>query len=235
MPEPSSPPLPSPDPQLQFCYPATLDVTFSGDLLANGTIVGTFLQHGKGLPLVLERVAASSVPAPAQPIGSLRSGRYHHNPTGVEFDVPLGWAVVRARLPNDPTRITVLLDPTHKAMAATVDMETVDVAAADIPAALSQAVPLLLGMRAGLTGAGAPHLIANYAIRPGSVEHTLIAGQQAVRAIGEYERGGKRFAELLTWIYTPHTTTYFFARMAAEDLPTVQPLFEKILQSATIP
>lgn len=220
---------------IQFGIPL-LDVTFSGDLLANGTIVGTLLQHGKGLPLVLERVAApSAAPAPAQPIGSLRNGRYHHNPTGVEFDVPLGWTVVRPRPPDDPTRLTVLLDPTHKSIVTSVNMETVDVAPADIPAALSRAVPLLLGMRAGETGAGGPHVIPNYSIRPGSVEQTLIAGQQAVRAIGEYERGGKRFAELLTWIYTPHTTTYFFARMAAEDLPSVQPLFEQILQSASIP
>ena len=90
-------------------------------------------------------------------------------------------------------------------------------------------------MRAGETGAAGPHVIPNYTIRPGSVEQTLIAGQQAVRAIGEYERGGKKFAELLTWIYTPRTTTYFVSRMAAEDLPSVQPLFEKLLQSATIP
>lgn len=220
---------------LQFGIPL-LDVTFSGDLLANGTIVGTFLQHGKGLPLILERVAAPSVtPAPAQPIGSLRNGRYHHNPTGVEFDVPSGWTVVRPRPPDDPTRLTVLLDPTHKSLIATVNMETVDVAPADIPVALSRAVPLLLGMRSGQTGAAGPHVIPDYAIRPGSVEQTLIAGQQAVRAIGEYERGGKKFAELLTWIYTPHTTTYFFARMPAEDLPYAQPLFEKILQSASIP
>ncbi len=220
---------------LQFGIPL-LDVTFSGDLLANGTIVGTFVQHGKGVPLVLERIAApSAFPPPAQPIGSLRNGRYHHNPTGVEFDVPLGWAVVRPRPPDDPTRLTVLLDPTHKSLVATVNMETVDVAAADIPGALSRAVPLLLGMRAGETGAGGPHVIPNCTIRPGNLEQTLIAGQQAVRAIGEYERGGKRFAELLTWIYTPRTTTYFFARMPAEDLPYVQPLFEKLLQSASIP
>ena len=127
---------------LQFGIPL-LDVTFSGDLLANGTIVGTFVQHGKGAPLVLERLAAapSVTPAPARPIGTLQNGRYHHNPTGIEFDVPFGWTVVRPRPPDDPSKLTVLLDPTHKAIFTSVAMAQVDLAPADIPGALSRAVP----------------------------------------------------------------------------------------------
>ena len=221
---------------LHFAIPL-IDVTYSGDVLANGTIVGTFFQHGKGLPLVLERVLAAPHVAPTatQPPGVLENGRYRHNATGVEFDVPLGWTVVRPRPPDDASKMIALIDPTHKAIFASVAMAKVDIPPADIPAALSRAVPLLLGIRAGETGAAGPHLVQNYAIRPGSVEQTLIGGQQAVRAIGEYERGGKKFVELLTWIYTTHTTTYFFARMAAQDLPAVQPSFEQILQSARIP
>ena len=87
---------------LQFGIPL-LDVTFSGDLLANGTIVGTFLQHGKGLPLVLERVAGPSVTAaPAQPIGSLRNGRYHHNPTASNSMCPSAGPSSVPALPTIP-------------------------------------------------------------------------------------------------------------------------------------
>jgi hypothetical protein len=94
---------------------------------------------------------------------------------------------------------------------------------------------MLIARRNGDTGAGTPHLAQNYKIRAGSEEKTLIGGQQAVRAIGEYQQGGKQIAELLTWIFTEHTTTFFFAKMAAEDLPSVQAPFERMVQSARTP
>ena len=47
-------------------------------------------------------------------------------------------------------------------------------------------------MRAGQTGATAQHLTAAYKIRPGSIEHTLIGGQQALRAVAEYEEWRKK-------------------------------------------
>ena len=94
---------------------------------------------------------------------------------------------------------------------------------------------MLIGRRAGETAAGPPHLVQNYKIRAGSVERTLIGGQQAVRAIGEYELGGKQIVELLTWIHTEHTGVFFYAKMASEDLPAVQESFERMVQSATIP
>ena len=64
---------------LRFTIPF-LDVQYSGDVNANGSIVGTFIQRGNALPLVLERTAA--VPRPPTPPltespGVLQGGRYH--------------------------------------------------------------------------------------------------------------------------------------------------------------
>jgi hypothetical protein len=72
------------DSTLQFSIPLN-DVKFSGLLYPNGSIVGTFIQHGTGVPLVLERTASVPrvIPALTQPAGVLENGRYHHNLTGL--------------------------------------------------------------------------------------------------------------------------------------------------------
>jgi len=90
---------------------------------------------------------------------------------------------------------------------------------ASISGALSRAVPQLLARRAGSIP---PHRVPNYQIRPGSVEQTSIGGNQVVRAIGEFEQGGQKIAELLTWIYTGHTRTFFFAKVVSDDLAVLQ-------------
>jgi hypothetical protein len=222
---------------LQFTIPY-LDVRFSGDVNSNGTIVGTFAQRGTTVPLVLERAAAvPRVVAPlTQPAGVLENGHYHHNLTGVEFDVPYGWSVgMPGPRDGDPRDMIVLLDPNHRVVFASVAMDKVETHPENIPVALSRAVPSLIARRAGETAFGAPHLATNYKIREGSVEQTVIGGQRAVRAIADYDEGGRRIVELLTWIFTEHTKTYFFMKMPLENLPTLQMPFEQMLQSARIP
>jgi hypothetical protein len=223
--------------KLQYSIPF-IGVTFSGDVTANGAIVGTFVQHGTGIPLTLERIVATPkvIPPLTAPAGVLENGHYHHNPTGVEFDLPSGWAVGRT-LPRDgdPYQLTVLVDPSRKATFASAYMIKMDTPPANIPLLLSRAVPMLIGRRAGQTGATAPHLAANYKIREGSEQKTLIAGRQAVRAIGELDQGGKQFNELLAWIDTEQTRTFFVVRMTPENLAALQAPFEQMLQSARIP
>jgi hypothetical protein len=214
-----------------------LDLTYSGDLSANGSIVGTFVQHGTAVPLVLTRAAAVPRPIPTSTgeTGYVQDGRYHHNPTGVEFDLPAGWSVGRpAPAQGDPNTMTVLRDPDHKALFLSADMRTAETHPENIPAVLSNALTMLVARRAGQTGAGAPHLVANYKIRPGSEERTTIGGQQALRAIGEYDRRGMKVTELLTWIDTEHTRVFFFAQIPSENIPALQTALAQIIQSARI-
>jgi hypothetical protein len=217
-----------------------LDVQYSGVMQGDGSIAGTFVQHGTATTLVFHRSANLPRVAPQTPLtgpaGVVQDGRYHHNLTAVEFDVPYGWSIgVTRPTDGDPNNMTVLVDPERKALFASVMMKKANISPAQIPTALSVAIPELVARRAGQTGARGQHLAANYSIRPGSVEQTAIGGQQALRAIGEYERGGVKMAELLAWIYTEHTTTFFFAQMQAPNLPTVQTAFERMLQSARVP
>jgi hypothetical protein len=69
-----------------------IQARFNGDLMADGSISGTFFQLGStGLPLVLTR--SQSVPDPPA-FGRVENGRYHHDQTGLEFDVPPGFSVL---------------------------------------------------------------------------------------------------------------------------------------------
>ena len=125
---------------LQFSIPR-IDVKFSGDLIADSSIVGTFTQHGTAVPLVLERTAAVPriMPTLTQPAGVFGNGHYHHNLTGVEFYLPDGWSVGRTGpRDGDPNEMTVLVDPSHKAIFASVDMTKVDIPPANIAGALSR-------------------------------------------------------------------------------------------------
>lgn len=75
----------------------------------------------------------------------------------------------------------------------------------------------------------------NYTIREGSVDQSSIGGHQAVRAIGDFTRGDKSFSELVAWIDTENTRTYFFLRTLAKDLPDVEAAFNQMLETAKIP
>ena len=191
------------------------------------------LLQGSKVALTLQR--AGAIPgSTAEPAGVLNGRHYHHKLTGVEFDLPPGWSLGITRpVDGDPSQMTVLVDPDAQAIFASVAMSKVETPPASIAGALSRAVPQLIARRAG--SGSAPHGVANYKIKDGSVEETSIGGRQAIRAVGEYELGGQKISELLTWIFTEHTRTYFFAKMASDDLPAMQVQFEQLLQSATIP
>ncbi len=219
---------------LDFSVPAS-DARYSGVLNDNGAILGTFTQHGAGVPLVLSRVSPE-VQTAVGPAGTIENGRYHDTLTAVEFDVPSSWAILRTEpAPGNPGGVRVFTDRSGKATVVTVNMAKVDLDPEGVSMALERVIPHQIAMRAGQTGAGPMHTIRDYRIRDGSVEQTSIGGHPAVRAIGEWEQNGKSFAEYLTWIYTEHARTQFVLRATAENLPSLEASLDQILQSAKIP
>ncbi|HTW67741.1 MAG TPA: hypothetical protein VME17_24165 [Bryobacteraceae bacterium] len=221
---------------VEFSVPAT-GAQYSG-VLKGSAIVGTLTQGGVEASLVLGRISKDPLAAglPAESLYSLQNGRYHDNLSGVEFDLPDGWFVTRTdRDTPNPGGDRVFTDPSGKAMVMTAFMLKTDTPAESISKALAGVIPHQIAMRAGVTGQGPLHMQPNYKIRDGSIEQTYIGGHPAIRAIGEYQRGGKSFAELLAWIYTEHTRTYFMLRATAENLPDLQAPFDEMLQSAKVP
>lgn len=220
---------------LEFGIPES-DVRYSGVLNDNGAIVGTFTQHGVGVPLVLARVAAELTPTAAGPGGVVENGRYHDTLTAVEFDVPSTWAILRTDPePGNPGGVRVFTDRSGKATVVTVNMAKVDLDPEGVSKALERVIPHQIAMRAGQTGQGPLHTIRDYKIREGSLDKTYVGGHPAIRAIGDFELGDKMFSEALAWIITEHTRTYFMVRGAAEDLPSIEASLNQVLESAKIP
>jgi beta-lactamase regulating signal transducer with metallopeptidase domain len=188
---------------------------------------------GQPQAVPLQSAAAGPAQVTAEPFGVLQGNRYHHNLTGVEFDVPSGWSLGLTRtVDGDAREMTVFHDPDAKSIFASIFMAPANTPETSIPGALSRAIPQLLQRRAGATGV---HAARNYKIREGSVEQTWIGGHQAVRAIGEYQLGDQDMAELLTWIYTEHTRTFFFVKTTAADLESLRIPYQQMLESAKIP
>jgi hypothetical protein len=164
---------------LSFAIPY-LDVKFSGDVNTNGTIAGTFVEHGTAVPLVLARTTAPPTRAelffrPSLPVtGSV----FHHDRSGIEFTLPAGWSVQHMETAtNDPGEMAVLTVPDHKAIFASVWMRKTETNPADIPNLLDAALTRKLGSRAGKTGAIDEQVVGDFKIRSGSVEHIVINGQ----------------------------------------------------------
>jgi hypothetical protein len=215
-----------------------LDVKFSGDVNTNGTIVGTFVQRGTGVPLVLTRTTTATDPPrllvrPALPV---TGNVFHHDSSGVDLTLPSGWSVRQMETAtNDPGEMAILSDPDHKAIFASVWMRRTETHPADIPRVLDVALTRKLASRAGKTGAIDEQVVEDFKLRSGSVEHTVVNGQQALRATGEYQQSGRPVTELLVWVYTEYARTYFLLRAQSSQIETLQPAFEQLIQSARIP
>lgn len=217
-----------------------LDVTFSGDVNSNGTIAGTFEEGGTGVPLILTRTIVPPVPQevvtrPALPV---TGGIFHHDRSGIELTLPDGWKVaVMETATNDLGEMAVLADGGGKATWASVWMLRIETHPADIPKVLDGSLTRKIAARGGQKTPMPDELsVGNYRIRPGSVEHTLVNGQQAVRAIGEFKGpAGKPITELMVWVYTEHARAYFDFRARASQFEALDPVFEDLIQSARIP
>jgi hypothetical protein len=171
---------------LEFAIPAS-DARYSGVLNDNGAIVGTLTQRGAETPLVPARVVANAgaVRVPDGPGGVIENGRYHDTLSGVEFDLPSGWFILRTDPTiSNPGGVRIFGDPSGRAMIFTAWMLKTKTDPENIPKLLAQVVAGKIEQRAGQTPPGAHIVVSNYKIRDGSVEQTSIGGHQAVRAIG---------------------------------------------------
>jgi hypothetical protein len=203
-----------------------IQARFSGDLMADGSISGTFFQHGStGIPLVLTR--SQSVPDPPAS-GRVENGRYHHDQTGLEFDVPPGFSVLGTGdyINNEGWQAT-LTDSGHSAVAISVWMAKRNTPSKLIPTVLAQEIPHKIARRSvgGQT----------YEIPGESVQMISINGQQGIQAIGRFEQSSRKMVELLAWIHSEHTVAHFYAILPAAKLSDVQMRFDQMVESATIP
>ncbi len=158
------------------------------------------------------------------PMGAIRSGRYHCAGTRVEFDLPSDWTIEATRPSIEAGEVVILKYPPLEGALAGVWMGHYKIGSADGVKVISAIPDTLVG--AGLQG---------YQLRPESIQEVWIAGRQALKTIGDYEENGRKMSESLIWIVTEHTRALFFAQAAAYDLPIFQTHFDQIISSAVVP
>jgi len=157
---------------------------------------------------------------------SVQNGRYHHDQTGLEFNLPPGFSVRGTdNYMNDGWQAILTDSEDHNARVA-VWMAKRSFPANAIPKILASQVPAKIRRRKGLTG---------YEIPAESIQTTSINGQQAVKATARYEANGQKMTELLTWITTEHTDVHFYAMVPTSSVPDLQWRFEQMVQSAIVP
>ena len=149
-----------------------INVRFSGDLLADGTIAGEFVQRGVGLPLVLARSNGAAPPAS----GSVENGRYHNDQTGLEFELPPGLSVrdTANYINNNGWQATITDSQRSDALIAAVWMAKRSFPEKRIPSILDGEIPAKIARRTGPNHA--------YEIPADSIQKISINGRQAISA-----------------------------------------------------
>jgi hypothetical protein len=203
-----------------------INVRFTGNLLADGTIDGEFVQRGNGADLILARPSGAAPPAS----GSVESGRYHNDQTGLEFDLPSGFSVrdTANYINNNGWQTTITDSQRSNAPIAAVWMAKISLPEKRIPSVLDAQIPAKIARR---TSPNRP-----YEIPADSIQKISINGRQAIKAIGRFQQpDGQKIAELLTWIITENTEVHFYSMIPVDMLPDVQWRFDQMVQSATVP
>jgi hypothetical protein len=214
------------------------DIQYSGVLNSEGKIEGTLTQHGASVSLVFARSdnAARVFPPKSNLASGVENGTFHHAATGVEFDLPVGWSYARTNFnAGNDGPVAILKDSSGKATFAQVWMMKVRTKPENMPRALDGVIQHERLNRSGAAPGAEKREIPGYKIPDDSVRQTLIGGQPAMLAIGEYQRNGKNYADLLAWVFSENTRTHFIVSTKAEDLASVQATFEQMLQSMKMP
>jgi hypothetical protein len=158
---------------------------------------------------------------------TFENGRYSHN--RIEFEVPADWnygGTLPGEVPVDDTAHWT--DPrTGAALYAWLSSR--QAGAEDVSGLLGSVVSEKTRQRQRQG-------FRRWVVRPESVHQMLVGGHQGVTAIADFESkaGGAR-VEYLTWIYTPESRVLFFVTMRPEQLAALQPEFERIVQSVSLP
>ncbi len=212
---------------LTFAIPP-LDVGFIGDLMPDGTIVGTFKQYGTGLPLVLARSAGVPRVLP-NTTSSVIDGRYHNDWTGIEFTVPEKFTVIETETRSNPSGMQVDLAFTDvkNSRAAAVWIDRQRMRPENIPRSLTVQIPAKIQRRGGAA--------AGYTISQNDIQRLQIGGQQAIRATAYYTMQGRKMVELLAWISTEHNIAHFYAMTPADQVYLLQPAFDQMVMTAQVP
>jgi hypothetical protein len=206
-----------------------------------------------GVPVnvILPSSGQSTVTFEDQKRGAVENGRYRHFSSGMTFDLPPGWTAGATYASSDGGDMVTL---THEATKRSINVWMIKEETPDAQVAARVAGAPANKLEQRHSGYSIPGMLDDrtYDIPKETVQPTLINGRHAIVAVGKYlgiplERAGNGgftrqspadtapMNEYMTWIYTPHSRAFFFARVPVDDLWMLRPDFELLVYSAVIP
>jgi tetratricopeptide (TPR) repeat protein len=156
-------------------------------------------------------------------LGKLENGRYHHNLTGIEFNVPSGWKLEGDTQSSDNGEI-VILSQQNSMRSLAVWLKPDPTPPGNIAARLQHDVERKHEDRE-----------PGWTVRTSSIQMRSVGGQQALTAIADFTEGKKPAVEYMTWVRSTKSRCFFFGSGPAEDLASIQGAIEQMLASAMVP
>jgi hypothetical protein len=174
--------------------------------------------------------------ADVAPLAVYDGRTYRHKATGLTLDVPEGWRVNSTLHSSDNGEMVTFAVSNPRATVA-VWMIPEKNTREEIEERLQRSPSVKMENRRSM--------FAGYHLREGSVQRLTIGGHDAIVAIGEYTEtfqngefspyAQRAMAELMTWVYTENTHTFFFAPVPLQELERLRPNFDALVYSAIIP
>ena len=171
------------------------------------------------------RLSDSPGGGPRAVLGTIENNRYRHKRTGIEFDIPSGWAFQGDSSSSDDGEMIILTSSKTNGFAA-VWLKPDPTQTQNIPGALRFDMN-----RKHLDRQEYP----DWTIRPSSVHTSLIDGQQVLSAMADFTENGHAMVESMNFVRTTKGRAFFFGRVRAEESPTLQAALDQMMATATVP
>jgi hypothetical protein len=161
------------------------------------------------------------------PVGLLQNGRYHHNRTGIEFDVPAEWSFLSDGPSSDGGDMARVRDSASDVILSAW-MNRDDTPSRPAADRLRYVVGMKIRQRYDQG-------YRDYWVSPETIVEKMVGGRPALSAVGTYVSNGQTMAEYLIWVDGEATQAFFFTSVAASDLAALQSRFDQIVESAVVP
>lgn len=183
--------------------------------------------------LLLGTSLGAQISVPDNLLGRARDARFengHYRQAGIAFDVPAGWTYNGTGAGETPFDEAANWTDPQTGLRFYAWVSVRKAASEQLPTLIANAVPNKTRQRA-------QERYQRWQVRPDSVQRTDIGGHPALMALADYvsRPKGDPKVEYLAWIFTPQSRVIFSAATPPEQLTTFQPVFERIVRSATLP
>jgi hypothetical protein len=77
--------------------------------------------------------------------------------------------------------------------------------------------------------------LADYRVRPGSVERRRVGGRPALSCVADFTVNGEKMVEYLTWVIGENASALFFAQVASSELDKLRQRLDPIIETLKLP